>query len=372
MSEANKKQINLSWLKMLGQKKQDPEKKEDLEVLDVPEIVEKKDPLLTSPQGRGTEQKWDNSFSPGGKDAWKADRGQEIEEEKIKIKSSKISLAGMKQKRDTPKTSVSINEKTLVDVKSDEKLQAESKDNDTENKTLSLDNEKVEIVLNTEEESWKKNNNEASDNKWEDSSKTSEDTKESTSLFSNYTSDFEKEERSILEKIKELWKKPKTRIILVVVLIVSTILWIAALFTIDPKRNSISRYKSVLIGAYNKYTGNNTYEKKNQQLLVKETVKQQWEKDSLIRTGYKITIETKINDSGGKIYKFNNTEFDTISKLNTAIDIEIKKLKSSKVKDFLLKAKLKKQKNDLKTKTNMSNTPTDSPKKSNLDLLRSR
>ncbi len=41
-------------------------------------------PLLTSPQGRGiTQDRSTDSFSLGGKDAWKADRGQTIEKKKI-------------------------------------------------------------------------------------------------------------------------------------------------------------------------------------------------------------------------------------------------------------------------------------------------
>lgn len=331
MWEENKKKINLSWLKISSQETDSTEK--NVEVLDVPEIVE------------------------------------EIEEEKIEKKSNKISLAWMKQKREWPKNSPQKTEQE--DKQEVQDIKTESANNQSDGTTLSLDKEKVEIVLETEDE---KDSNSSDDSEEKENWDKQEDSQEEkTSLFSNYTSDFEKEEWTIIEKLKELGKKPQTRVVLVVVLILSTILWIAALFFVDPKRHSISHYKAVLMWAYNKYTGNNTVVEKNKDLKVKAEKKQEWKKDSLVRNGYKITIETKISESGVKIYKFNNWEFNTISKLNTEIDIEIKKLKSWKVKDFLLKAKIKKQEKEIKKAK--VDTPSDSDttkNKSNLDLLKNR
>ncbi len=341
MPEENKKKINLSWLKLWGQENTKSEEKKDIEVLNVPEIIE--------------EEK------------------VEIEEEKVEIKSSKISLAWMRKKRETPKSSSKEIEPKVEDKENSEKNAPLNNNEKSENETLSLNTEKVEILLDEEKvaTSWeenKKDDAESFDNKkewikdnWE---------AEKKSLFSNYTSDFEKEEGSILEKLKELWKKPQTRVLLVVILIFSTIVWISALFFIDPKRHSVSHYKAVLIGAYNKYTWKGTFTEKNNNLKVKQKIEPQWKGDSLIRNGYKINIQTKTNLQGLKLYKFNNTEFNTISKLNKEIDIEIKKLKTNKVKDFLLKAKLKKQ--EEATKKAPSNTQDKKQKKSTLQILQER
>lgn len=66
-------------------------------------------------------------------------------------------------------------------------------------------------------------------------------------LFKNYNSDFQKNEKNILQRIRNLRFIPRTRIWLLISLISFTILSITLLFIIDPKHNSLSVYKTNII-----------------------------------------------------------------------------------------------------------------------------
>ncbi len=360
MSEENKKKINLSWLN-IGNNNSSKEE-EIIEVLDIPE----------TPEDTKT-----------------------VEVEK-KVKSNKISLAWMKEKRSD--NSVKKIDKETIQTNTEEKKDSSP---ESEQKTeISLNDKKVEVRLEKEEEPKEEESTKLVDDK--DIKKTGVSLKKATnstnidwkvevketakidgeskgdkeSLFSNYTSDFEKDEWTIVDKIKELWKKPQTRVLLVVFLIVSTILWIAGLFIVDPKRHSISHYKAVLMGFYNKQTGNNTYIETNTEIKNTQVAEIAWEDKKVDRNGYRISIKTKTNTDGVKMYKFNNSEFDTITKLNNEIDIEIKKIKTNKVKDFLLTPSINRSsKDEDQSKEEQNEASAESktaPKKSALQLLQER
>lgn len=345
MSEENKKKINLSWLKIGSSNIS--ENKEKIEVLEV----------------------WEKSIE--------AEESNMQEPEK-KAKSNKISLAWMKEKR-SGNTQAEIEKENAAKKQQEAEEQTKAPTKKIIPKQISLSEKKVEVVLETKEEkdtqeskktpqSTTPEKEKNSDNKDEKTPAKTEEEKDS--IFSNYTSDFEKEEGTIIDKLKELWKKPQTRIAFVAFLIITTVVWIGGLFVIDPKRHSISHYKAVLTDFYNQKTGKTPtiQTTKVTPPQTPQVPKITWDEQKIERSGYRITIQTHTNTDWIKIYRFNNSEFDTITKLNSEIDKEITKLKTDKVKNFLLNP----WSNTPNSEPNKADTEDKNIKKTPLQLLQER
>ncbi|NDK08559.1 hypothetical protein EOM39_04960 [Candidatus Gracilibacteria bacterium] len=71
-------------------------------------------------------------------------------------------------------------------------------------------------------------------------------------IFVNYDSDFHKNQKSILQKIRMLKMTPKTSITFVGLLILITIGGIGIMMKIDPKNHSIDNYKANILGLLGK------------------------------------------------------------------------------------------------------------------------
>lgn len=125
-----------------------------------------------------------------------------------KNKKAKLDLSNMIDKKEEKRVK---NEKEKDEVK-----QAEDKRKEEEEKELNKNKEPVEEI-------------------WE--------------VFINYESDFNQEEKTILEKVKIFkdYIKPKTRIAFVLLMIFVTGWWISTLFYVAPKVHNIENYKSKLI-----------------------------------------------------------------------------------------------------------------------------
>lgn len=400
MSNDNKRKIDLSWLKLWSSIKKENDStfgsldvsKDDLEstikvwekiteipelnVVDSDEVIEKKPSNKLSIAWMKEKRMWKTK-------APKNNTPTSSQKDEVTSKETNNTTSSSK------KTVISLNqEKVETTISKDNNKEAAKK---IQNTWISLEQKKVEIVLDKKDSNKadKTTGNKETQSNWNniDISKKEETNKKSwvtpislkqketewnttkdskvitnvwvkkeftetplnlddnkkednDGLFSNYTSDFEKDERSIIEKLKELWKEPKTRIMLVVGLIWMTILGIIWLFIFYPEKHSITHYKEVLIASYRKYTGNEPspeiINKPIDNLIIDQPI---WEDTTVIRNGYRISIKTQLSITWVKMYKFNNTEFDTMEKLNEEIDIEIKKLQTDKVKDFLLHPK---------------------------------
>lgn len=66
-------------------------------------------------------------------------------------------------------------------------------------------------------------------------------------IFVNYDSDFHKNQRTILQKIRAFKMTPKTSITFVLLLIVITVGWIWIMMKIDPKNHNLDNYKANIL-----------------------------------------------------------------------------------------------------------------------------
>ena len=158
--------------------------------------------------------------------------------------------------------------------------------NITKEELQKIDDEKYEKILNLIEETIKQKNQN------DDKLKIEED--ENWELFANYKSDFKKEENQFFKnlrkkklKIKEKLRMPKTRVSLVIWLILLTITTISSLFILDPTNHSFKVYKANLLGAKNKYFPS----KENKSIKTPKEIKAKTE----IKTKQEQIIEHKLN-----------------------------------------------------------------------------
>ena len=81
-------------------------------------------------------------------------------------------------------------------------------------------------------------------------SDTPESKEEKQGVFKNYTSDFDKKSMSFMERIRSIGKTPKTRVGLVLSLILISCTWIGALMIIAPEKHSFTIYKTNILYLY--------------------------------------------------------------------------------------------------------------------------
>lgn len=137
-----------------------------------------------------------------------------------------------------------IEDSTPEKVVSDPEIkEAKITDNESLEEIEKKINEKVEEEVNKKIKKSKNDKN-------EEPIEVLDDKKE---LFWNYKSEFTEKENNIIEEVKTEKKKftdriklPKTRVLLILVLILITIGAVWALFKIDPKNHSIDKYKTAI------------------------------------------------------------------------------------------------------------------------------
>lgn len=151
-------------------------------------------------------------------------------------------------------------------------------------------------------------------------------------IFSQYKSDFVKNKETIIDGIKKLKNIPKTRIWLVVLLVLISSIWIWSLFIINPEIHSIENYKTSILEIFKEPKSD--IEKpikveetpiKNEVIVIPSNVIKWW-----ININYKSEIinwQETINYNW-KIY-YSKAEFETeLPKI-------IEKLKIEKLTDYL-------------------------------------
>jgi len=187
------------------------------------------------------------------------------------------------KEREAEKIKKQEEEKNEKEIKEEAELNKEKNEN-TWNKPLintdtliSKNNKKKE-----EEQKEKKAELKAEEEKKEAEE---EEKIETSELFSNYKSDFKKEENQFFKKlrekrqrIKERLRMPKTRVSLVIWLILLTIATISTLFTVDPEHHSFKAYKTNILQVKNKYFWNNQKKIKENTNIYNNLTKEQSEK----------------------------------------------------------------------------------------------
>jgi len=173
-------------------------------------------------------------------------------------------------------------EKIKKQEEENEKKKKEEEKNENENIWKPLINTDALISKNNEKKEEKKE----AELKIKENEKEKEEEKiETSELFSNYKSDFKKEENQFFkklrekrQKIKERLRMPKTRVSLVIWLILLTIATISTLFKLDPEHHSFKAYKTNVLQVKNKYFWNNEKNIKENKKIYNNLTKEQSEK----------------------------------------------------------------------------------------------
>lgn len=188
-----------------------------------------------------------------------------------------------------------------------------------------IDDEKYNKILEKIEEVLKQRNEEKNEIEIEN---------ENWELFLNYKSDFKSEEKSLFSnlrkkriQIQEKLRMPKTRIWLVISLLILTISIISGLFIFSPEHNSYSIYKANILEIMAKYKGENK--------ITKEVIK-------IEDFFFDIEIE---ETKKWNIYKYDSKIFNTKSELNNYLNKQVK-IKKEKL-NTLTWEKLKKYKEEI-------------------------
>lgn len=171
-------------------------------------------------------------------------------------------------------------------------------------------NEKVEEEVNKKIKKSKKNES-------EEPIEIIDDKKE---LFWNYKSEFTEKENNIIEEVKtekkkftDRLKEPKTRVLLILVLILITIGSVWALFKIDPKNHSIDKYKILITN--------------NIKNIKKNYVDKEWVLEVTNIDWHNFDTYTQKKIFGWKIYKYNITIYQSKDTMMEVINNELALIK---------------------------------------------
>ncbi len=141
-------------------------------------------------------------------------------------------------------------------------------------------------------------------------------------LFWNYKSEFIEKEETIIEKVETEKKKfsdrirlPKTRVLLVVWLIVLTIGIIGTMFKIDPKNHSIEIYKNAIV--------------KNVNTVKTNYIVKPWVLEVITIDGYSFNTYTQKQVIKWSKYKYNEIVYDTKAKMDEVINSEVMLIKQA-------------------------------------------
>lgn len=148
-----------------------------------------------------------------------------------------------------------------------------------------------------------------------------------TSAFSNYTSDFSHTKKSILSKIKTLKRLPKTRTALVWFWVGITMIFLVALYFLNPEKYWIQNYKANLLEHENKNDISPTIVYGTPLVWKEEEIKKWW---------HTLTIHKALKEDWTTVYKYNNIIIEDINTLYKKLE---SKAKSIRVHNFLLPKK---------------------------------
>lgn len=317
------------------------------------------------------------------KNKWKKETGENNDETKsendIEVKSSfmpKISLSSIKTtksvieiKEETAKEKIdeharkkeellevleweNINTENITsntDVKLEEKIAENNvKDGDDDEEIISTKTEEEKMMELAEIEKKINEKVEEEVNKKMKKSSSSEDGEtpeildDKKELFWNYQSEFTEKEEKIIEKVETEKKRftdrirlPKTRVLLVVWLILLTIGIIGTLFKMDPKNHSIDIYKNAIVSNVNKI--NSTFIEKP---WVLETINIDW---------YSFNTYSQKQVIKWIKYKYNEIVYDTKEKMDEVINSEIMVIKQAEEEKKAEQARLEAEKAAIET-----------------------
>ena len=215
-------------------------------------------------------------------------------------------------------------------------ISPEEKDN-VENKKIDLYNM---LGIKKEKEYKEKETKKRQEKEVEEEIKKKEPSKEKE-VFVNYKSDFNSEETTILESIKNFkeYVKPKTRIGFIIIVISTTLLWIISLFIIAPKIHNISNYKNKIISAKEtficKIDTKKCIKNKAEIKVVKNEIKKEvLTKKTFIKWNFKVNYEVK-NIDWKEIIIYKEIEYDNIENLIKIIEIERRHERINKLKKHI-------------------------------------
>lgn len=152
-------------------------------------------------------------------------------------------------------------------------------------------------------------------------------------LFWNYESKFEKDKKTIIEKLKKLKVIPKTRLWFLFSLTIITIIGISVLFYIDPKTHSIENYKVSLLNIFN---WNKTSNEDSTDLVVNNTWSSEEVKIEKISVWwYAFEISVKDVKWEEKIYIYNMKLYKDKKVLLNQLNKVVETLKKEKLINIL-------------------------------------
>lgn len=168
-------------------------------------------------------------------------------------------------------------------------------------------NEKVEQEVNEKIKKWTEETNE-------------EIVDDNAEVFWNYKSEFIKKEDIIIEKVetehkkfRERLREPKTRILLVLWLILITSGVVSGLFILDPQNHSYEKYKTVLTNNYNEFN--------------KNYIEKAWTLDIVSVGSYNFDTYTQKKILWGETYKYKEIIYKTSDEMMLVINNEANAMK---------------------------------------------
>lgn len=191
--------------------------------------------------------------------------------------------------------------------------------NITKEQLEKIDDEKYNKILEKIEETIKQINKQ--ENKIEQSENDIQIDDENWEVFLNYKSDFKEVEESVFtnlrkkrQKIQQKLRMPKTRIWLVISLVILTISFISGLFIFSPEHHSYSIYKANILELKVKYMGG------VQNKISKDVIKIE---DFFFDIEVEETKKWKIYKYDSKVF---NNKFELDNYLNKQVEIKKEKL----------------------------------------------
>lgn len=156
-------------------------------------------------------------------------------------------------------------------------------------------------------------------------------------VFSNYESDYKKEEGNVLEwiqklkKIANIKKMSKINKIFISSLVVVSIASFVFLFYMQPANHSLNDYKaSILTLAGKEMTEQEVQEHKWE--IQKEI---EWKLEENNLWGYQLHFEILVDEYGAATYKFDGNQYQTKQDLDNAISEKLEFLKKEKIRNYL-------------------------------------
>ncbi|MDD3646460.1 MAG: hypothetical protein PHH06_03555 [Candidatus Gracilibacteria bacterium] len=151
-------------------------------------------------------------------------------------------------------------------------------------------------------------------------------------IFSQYKSDFVKNKETIIDGIKKLKNIPKTRIGLVVLLVLISSIGIGSLFIINPEIHSIENYKTSILEIFKEPKSDIEKPIKVEETPIKNEVIVI--PSNVIKGGININYKSEIIN-GQETINYNGKIYYSKAEFETELPKIIEKLKIEKLTDYL-------------------------------------